>query len=141
MKSFAPGQFPTIRPRRLRQSPALRRLVSETRLSPQQLILPLFVRPGKRQRKPIGAMPGVFQLSVDELLKDTEKAIDAGVPAVILFGIPEEKDSKASGAYAENGIVQREITFSKNVMRFYFLKLAETFLLLRSSPTKSRAVF
>src|SRR5881409_3642704 len=109
MKSFAPGQFPMIRPRRLRQSPALRRLVSETRLSAQQLVLPLFVRPGKRQRKAINAMPGIFQLSVDELLKDAEKAIDTGVSAVILFGIPEEKDSKASGAYAENGIVQRAV--------------------------------
>src|SRR5688572_3203108 len=109
MKSHAQGQFPTLRPRRLRQSPALRRLVSETRLSADQLVLPLFVRAGKRVRRAISAMPGVFQLSPDELLKDVEKAHAAGVPAVLLFGIPDAKDAKASGAYAENGIVQQAV--------------------------------
>jgi porphobilinogen synthase len=93
----------------LRQSPALRRLVTETRLSADQLVLPLFARPGRRVRQAISAMPGVFQLSPDELLKDAEKAHTAGVPAVLLFGIPGTKDSKASGAYAADGIVQQTV--------------------------------
>jgi porphobilinogen synthase len=109
MKSHVPGQFPTLRPRRLRQSPALRRLVSETRLSADQLVLPLFARSGKRLRRAISAMPGVFQLSPDELLKEAEKAHAAGVPAVLLFGIPDAKDGKASGAYASDGIVQQAV--------------------------------
>ncbi|MBI3880142.1 MAG: porphobilinogen synthase [Verrucomicrobia bacterium] len=103
------GQFPAYRPRRLRQSAALRRLVAETSLSRHQLVLPLFVRPGRRQRRAIGAMPGVFQLSVDELLVETERAVSAGVPAVLLFGIPEKKDAKASGAHARTGIVQQAV--------------------------------
>src|SRR5579872_2554362 len=101
--------FPAYRPRRLRQSPVLRRLVSETQLSANQLVLPLFVRAGRRTRRAINAMPGVFQLSVDELLKDATRAYQAGVPAVLLFGIPETKDAKASGAYAPNGIVQQAV--------------------------------
>jgi porphobilinogen synthase len=107
------GQFPNYRPRRLRHSPALRRLVQETRLSPEQLVLPLFVRAGKKLRQPISSMPGVFQLSPDELLREAEKAFAAGVPAVLLFGIPEKKDAKASGAYAQNGIVQHAVRLLK----------------------------
>ena len=103
------GQFPEYRPRRLRQSPALRRLVAETELSARQLVLPLFVRPGKKIRRAIGAMPGVFQLSIDELLKEASTAFSAGVPAVLLFGIPDQKDAKASGAYAKNGILQQAV--------------------------------
>jgi porphobilinogen synthase len=103
------GQFPNYRPRRLRQSATLRRLVAETRLSVEQLVLPLFVVPGKRVRKAVGAMPGVFQLSVDELVNEASRAHDLGVPAVLLFGIPEKKDARASGAYAANGIVQRAV--------------------------------
>ncbi len=103
------GQFPSFRPRRLRKSPALRQLVRETRLSAQQLVLPFFVRPGKKIRQPVNSMPGVFQLSIDELLKETEIAWKAGVPAVLLFGIPDSKDEKASGAYAKNGIVQQAV--------------------------------
>jgi porphobilinogen synthase len=103
------GQFPAYRPRRLRQSPALRRLVAETRLCADQLVLPLFAVPGKKIRKPVGAMPGVFQLSVDEMVKEAAAAQNVGVPAVLLFGIPEDKDARASGAYAENGIVQRAV--------------------------------
>jgi porphobilinogen synthase len=100
------GEFPTLRMRRLRQSPALRRLVAETQLSPRQLVLPLFARPGRRVRRPVEAMPGVFQLSPDQVVREAERAFRAGVPAVLLFGIPDEKDAKASGAYASNGIVQ-----------------------------------
>ncbi|MGH6961067.1 MAG: porphobilinogen synthase [Dongiaceae bacterium] len=103
------GQYPAYRPRRLRQSAALRRLVAETRLSAEQLVLPLFARPGRKLRRTVGAMPGVFQLSPDELLKEAHAAHSAGVPAVLLFGIPDRKDAKASGAYARNGIVQQTV--------------------------------
>jgi porphobilinogen synthase len=101
--------FPVIRPRRLRQSPALRRLVRETRLSVEQLVLPFFARPGKKVRIPIGSMPGVSQLSVDELVRDAVTAHSEGIPAVLLFGIPSTKDTKASSAYAKNGIVQQAV--------------------------------
>jgi len=107
------GQFPSYRPRRLRQSVAVRRLVAETHLSASQLIYPLFVRSGRKTRIPIGAMPGVFQLSLDEMLKDARTAFELGVPAVLLFGIPDKKDTKASGAYAKNGIVQQAVRLLK----------------------------
>jgi porphobilinogen synthase len=107
------GQFPAYRPRRLRQSAVLRRLVSETRLDAGQLILPLFVRSGRRVRRPIQAMPGVFQLSPDELLREAARAAALGVRAVLLFGIPDRKDAKASGAYAANGIVQQAVRLLK----------------------------
>jgi porphobilinogen synthase len=113
MTLSALGRFPALRPRRLRQSPALRALVAETRLSADQLVLPLFARPGRRVRREVPAMPGVFQLSPDELLKEAMKARDAGVRAVLLFGIPERKDAKASGAYARNGIVQQTVRLLK----------------------------
>ncbi len=107
------GQFPIVRPRRLRQSAALRRLVQETRLSVEQLVLPLFVRSGKKNRREISSMPGVFQLSPDELLKEAHEAFDLGVPAVLLFGIPDKKDEFASGAHAKNGIVQQAVRLLK----------------------------
>ncbi|MBI5772567.1 MAG: porphobilinogen synthase [Verrucomicrobia bacterium] len=107
------SSFPAHRPRRLRQSAALRRLVAETRLSPQQLVLPLFARPGRKVRRPVGSMPGVFQLSPDEILKEAARAFQAGVPAVLLFGIPDRKDAKASGAMARNGIVQQTVRLLK----------------------------
>lgn len=107
------GQFPALRPRRLRQTAALRRLVAETRLSVEQLVLPLFVRSGKKVRKPIGAMPGVFQFSLDELLREATRVHSLGVPAVLLFGIPDQKDERASGAYAKNGIVQQAVRLLK----------------------------
>jgi porphobilinogen synthase len=91
----------------------LRRLVAETRLDPQQLILPLFVRSGRKVRRAIEAMPGVCQLSVDESLIEAQDAYRAGVPAVLLFGIPEEKDAVASGAYAKDGIVQQAVRLLK----------------------------
>jgi porphobilinogen synthase len=87
-------------------------MVSETQLNPRHM-LPLFVRAGKRVRKPISAMPDVFQLSPDELLKEASGARAAGVPAVLLFGIPDKKDAKASGAYARNGIVQQTVRLLK----------------------------
>ena len=107
------GVFPSYRPRRLRQSAALRRLVVETRVAAEQTVLPLFVRPGRKARRPIEAMPGVFQLSPDELLREASQALDLGVPAVLLFGIPERKDEKASGAYARDGIVQQAVRLLK----------------------------
>jgi porphobilinogen synthase len=107
-----PG-FPVYRPRRLRQSPALRKLVCETRLSVEQLVLPLFARSGKKLRREIDAMPGVFQLSPDEVLREAARAHALGVPAVLLFGIPDKKDAKASGAYAKNGIVQQTVRLLK----------------------------
>jgi porphobilinogen synthase len=97
----------------LRQSAALRRFVAETRLSAAQLVLPLFVRPGRKVRREVGAMPGVFQFSPDEALAAATTAHTAGVPAVLLFGIPERKDAKASGAYARDGIVQQAVRLLK----------------------------
>jgi porphobilinogen synthase len=87
----------------------LRRLVSETQLSASQLVLPMFVRSGRKTRRAIDAMPGVSQLSVDEAVKDAGLAYQAGVPGVLLFGIPGSKDERASGAYARNGIVQQAV--------------------------------
>lgn len=99
--------FPVTRPRRLRATPALRALVRETELSPRDFVLPLFIRPGKGEKRPISSMPGHFQYSVDEAVKAAGEAAALGVPALILFGIPDKKDAKASGAYAAGGIVQK----------------------------------
>jgi porphobilinogen synthase len=88
-------------------------MVRETRLHSGQLVLPLFVRGGRKLRRPIAAMPGVFQLSPDELVREAAQAREAGVPAVLLFGIPETKDAKASGAYAPKGIVQQAVRLLK----------------------------
>jgi porphobilinogen synthase len=107
------GQFPAYRPRRLRSSPALRRLVAETHLGASQLALPLFARSGKKLRREIAAMPGVFQFSPDELLREAARAHALGVSAVLLFGIPDKKDAKASGAFAKNGIVQQTVRLLK----------------------------
>ena len=105
--------FPIYRPRRLRQSPALRKLVCETHLNVSQLVLPLFARAGRKLRRPIEAMPGVCQLSPDEVLREAARVHALGVPAVLLFGIPDKKDAKASGAYARNGIVQQTVRLLK----------------------------
>jgi porphobilinogen synthase len=99
--------FPVIRPRRLRRTEALRAFVRETSLAPGDLVLPLFVLPGKKVRREIGSMPGQFQLSVDEAVREAKEAVSLGLPAVILFGLPEKKDSRASGAWAKDGIVQQ----------------------------------
>lgn len=97
------------RPRRLRRNAALRALVRETRLTPDNFVLPLFACPGNGVRREISSMPGVFNLSVDEIANEASAAYDAGVRSIILFGLPEAKDELASGAYAEDGIVQRAI--------------------------------
>jgi porphobilinogen synthase len=93
--------------------PALREMVRETRLSPDDFILPLFVRPGKNQRVPIRSMPGQFQLSIDQLPAEVREVQSLGIPAVILFGIPEQKDAVGSGAWSEQGIVQQALTVLK----------------------------
>src|SRR5450432_3666009 len=98
--------FPVTRLRRLRQSESLRSLVRETRLTPEAFVSPLFVCPGEGVRKAIGSMPGVFNLSVDEAVKEARATYALGVPAVILFGLPAKKDELGSGAYADDGIVQ-----------------------------------
>lgn len=97
------------RPRRLRRTDAIRSLVRETRLAPENFVLPLFVCPGTGVRREISSMPGVFNLSIDEVTKEVAAAYDNGVRSIILFGLPETKDLVASGAYAEDGIVQRAI--------------------------------
>jgi porphobilinogen synthase len=101
--------FPTHRLRRLRTTGRLRDLVRETRLSPAQFILPLFACPGEGVRREIGAMPGNYQLSIDELVKECAEVLSLGIGGVMLFGLPESKDEIASGAYDENGIVQRAV--------------------------------
>jgi porphobilinogen synthase len=97
------------RPRRLRKNDAIRAMVRETRLAPENFVLPLFVCPGSEVRREISSMPGVFNLSIDEVIKDVAAAYDLGVRSIILFGLPESKDPIATGAYAEDGIVQRAI--------------------------------
>jgi porphobilinogen synthase len=97
------------RPRRLRRSPALRNLTRETHLSVHDFVLPLFISEKVQQRRPIASMPGVFQLSVTEVADETRAAQDLGLQAVLLFGIPEQKDELASGAYAQDGIVQKAL--------------------------------
>ncbi|MFQ5682796.1 MAG: porphobilinogen synthase [Candidatus Binatia bacterium] len=102
-------EFPIYRPRRLRRNERLRNLVRETSLSPNDLILPLFVGPGKGSAHPVSSMPGVAQLSVDRLVKECQDANHLGIPGVILFGIPEHKDPLGSEAYQDTGIVQQAI--------------------------------
>ena len=101
--------FPDYRPRRMRQSEAFRRMVRETILTPNDFILPLFAIKGKNVENPIPSMPGQFQLSVDNLVKTAEKAYKSGVPAVMLFGIPEKKDALGTQAYIKDGIVQKAV--------------------------------
>ena len=109
--------FPTVRPRRLRSSVLLRSMVQETRLSPANFIYPLFVCPGEGVKREIGAMPGNYQMSVDEIVKECAEVASLGIPAVILFGLPESKDPEGSGAYAEDGIVQRAVRAIKKEVK------------------------
>ena len=108
--------FPVQRPRRLRVSESMRRLVRETHLEPSQLVLPLFVCPGDGVRKAITSMPGQAQLSVDQLIKECEAVHALGIGGVMLFGIPDSKDDQASGAYAEDGITQRAVRAVKKAV-------------------------
>jgi porphobilinogen synthase len=102
-------EFPIYRARRLRQNEKLRDLVRETSLEPRSFIYPIFVGPGKDMAQPVSSMPGIAQLSVDRAVKECLDASSLGIPAVILFGIPERKDSLGSEAYADRGVVQRAI--------------------------------
>ena len=108
--------FPDYRPRRLRRSQALRRMVRETHLRADDMILPLFVVEGKGVENPIPSMPGQFQLSIDRLIAVAEKAHQLTIPAVILFGVPDKKDSVGSGAYDKDGIVQRAVRSVKEAI-------------------------
>ncbi|MEJ2007907.1 MAG: porphobilinogen synthase [Acidobacteriota bacterium] len=101
--------FPTHRPRRLRRNEAIRNLIQETRLSPRSLIYPLFVCPGSNVKDEISSMPGNYRWSVDLVVEECKSVYDLGIPAVILFGIPESKDEVGSGAYDPDGIVQRAV--------------------------------
>ncbi len=109
-------EFPRLRMRRLRKSETVRRMVRETVLTPSDFIYPLFVREGQGVRNPIGSMPGQFQLSVDEAVGEARAAWEVGVPAVILFGIPDRKDAVGSGAYDDDGIVQRAVRELKDAL-------------------------
>ena len=108
--------FPTRRPRRLRRTETLRAMVRETQLSPRDFILPLFAMPGKDQRTPVPSMPGVFQLSVDQIVAEARRAHDAGVPSVILFGLPEHKDAQGSSGWDPEGPVARSIAAIKDAV-------------------------
>jgi porphobilinogen synthase len=108
--------YPTHRPRRLRRTAALRRLVAETRPSLDGLVLPLFVAPGTAVARPVAAMPGVSQLSIDRAVEECKAVRDLGIPAVILFGIPESKDPLGSEAYAERGVIQRAVGAIKRAL-------------------------
>ena len=101
--------FPETRLRRFRRTPTLRRLVRETRLSPDNLVLPLFVCPGEGVEKPVGSMPGVAQQSVDRIVETARQAFAEGIRTVLLFGIPEHKDAAGSAAWSPDGIVQRAL--------------------------------
>ena len=101
--------FPNLRMRRLRRTTALRRLVQETHVVPSQLVWPLFVTHGKGVRKEVGSLPGVYQTSVDELVKDAQRAAKLGLGGIILFGLPKAKDATGTEAYADEGIVQQAI--------------------------------
>jgi porphobilinogen synthase len=109
--------FPVTRLRRLRQSEPLRSLVRETRLSPASLVYPMFVCPGEGVRKEVRSMPGIFNLSVDEAVKEARQAHALGVSAIILFGLPEKKDEVATGAWTEDGIVQQAARALKREVR------------------------
>jgi porphobilinogen synthase len=105
---------PLYRPRRLRSNENIRRMVRETKLSPDDFIYPLFVTHGKGVKKEISSMPGNFQQSIDNIVKDCEEVMALGIPAVLLFGIPEHKDEVGSEAYSDEGIVQHAIKAIKN---------------------------
>src|SRR5450432_3404485 len=108
--------FPETRPRRLRRTPALRRLVRETTLAPDNFIYPLFVCPGKGVKREISSLPGQFHFSVDELPREAEEIARLGIPGVILFGLPEKKDEVGSEAWHAEGVVQRALRAIKKAV-------------------------
>ncbi len=108
--------FPIYRPRRLRESPLLRSMVRETALRVDDFVYPVFAVHGRGVREPIGSMPGQYRLSVDELLKECKDAASMGIPAVLLFGLPRDKDPRGSEAYAEDGIIQQAVRAVKDTI-------------------------
>ena len=108
--------FPIYRPRRLRESPLLRSMVRETTLRVDDFVYPLFAVHGRGVREPIGSMPGQYRLSVDELLKECKDAASMGIPAVLLFGLPRDKDPRGTEAYAEDGIIQQAVRAVKDTI-------------------------
>ncbi|MFW5920419.1 MAG: porphobilinogen synthase [Polyangiales bacterium] len=108
--------FPEQRPRRLRRTPGLRAMVRESRLAPENLVLPMFVMPGEGQRREVPSMPGVFQLSVDTAVEQARAADEAGVAAVILFGIPEAKDAEGSSGWDAEGPVAQTVAAIKGAL-------------------------
>ena len=106
-------KFPKYRAKRLRQNESFRRLMRETQLSVDSLVMPFFVREGKNIKKPIVSLPGNYQFSIDNLIKEVKAAKSLGIPAVLLFGIPDKKDEFGSGAFAKDGIVQKAISAIK----------------------------
>ncbi|HEY5496967.1 MAG TPA: porphobilinogen synthase [Syntrophales bacterium] len=106
--------FPEYRPRRMRKNENFRRMIRETKLSVDDFMYPLFVVSGKGVKKPIVSMPGNYQMSIDQLVKEVKTAKEAGIPAVLLFGIPDRKDEVASGAFARDGLMQRAVREIKN---------------------------
>src|ERR1043165_9409023 len=101
--------FPEPRPRRLRRTPAMRRMVRETTLAPDNFIYPLFVAPGKGVKREVSSLPGQFHFSVDTVVREAEEAAKLGIPSVILFGLPEKKDEVGSEAWHSEGVVQRAL--------------------------------
>lgn len=110
-------QFPTIRPRRLRRTSAIRSLVRETRLSPESLIQPFFIVPGEGIKREISSLPGQYQLSIDMLIPEAEKAKSLGLSSFLLFGVPDYKDEEGSSAWSDNGIIQRATRALKESVR------------------------
>src|SRR6188474_2295548 len=108
--------FPLYRPRRLRESPLLRSMVRETSLRVDDFVYPLFAVHGRGVREPISSMPGQYRLSIDELLKECKDAASMGIPAVLLFGLPQDKDPRGSEAYAEDGIIQQAVRAVKDTV-------------------------
>jgi porphobilinogen synthase len=109
--------FPVTRPRRLRTNPIVRSMVRETRLSPDQLVYPLFVCPGEGVKREISSMPGNYQWSIDLLVEEARAVQGLGIPAVLLFGLPESKDEQGSSAYDDHGIVQSAVRALKKETR------------------------
>jgi len=106
--------FPEYRPRRMRRNEAMRALIRETRLSPDQLVYPFFVMPGKNKKEEISSMPGVFRVTIDQLVKEAKECLELGINSTILFGLPEKKDAMGTEAHAKNGIIQKAIKELKN---------------------------
>ncbi|MFN3694251.1 MAG: porphobilinogen synthase, partial [Ignavibacterium sp.] len=111
------SSYPTIRHRRLRYNPIIRDMVRETVLTKNDLIYPLFVVPGSKVKNPVKSMPGVFQMSIDNIVEECKEVRDLGIPAIILFGIPVHKDEKGSEAYDPEGIIQRALRAIKKEVK------------------------